>query len=1735
MIAISTVATSAQIPDYSRDTNLLASKYIEPPTLGEGVRIIDFGRAMSYDDGGLIVADINSGFAWIYRQTGPTDYQLEAQLEAPPNISGPTLVKIKGDRVAIARRYGLYIYERQDSGEWTKIFEAELGRTAAFLRPMFFLHNEFYFEHDRFVENADGDWIRRGDNLLPVSDKVWIDGDRALYKDGRFRRRPPGVEINREWTWVEWMRLTEDGVGWIRVEGNDRPPLDELSGFDYRDGIMTWSTEETPPRLFIGDTTTASHSGSVDPQSIEVKKSSPLWGAKAVTAASKNLIAMGFTLNSSLELFGNTGNLAIFVRSEQLREGWRQLPIVYAENSVEKNAFFGASLLIAGNTVLAAAPGLNRVYILDLDDPTILNHKPEITGSTGTEESIPPGAPHEIAITLSDPDGDDIRWNLVGGGSDADHIETLEKTNQSLRLRYTPPASDRERQLRFTVQALDPSGASASTEINLKVGRPAPPNISTTRVKISIDEDAPETVLPLPELNAINPYDDPLIWELNSHSTLGQATLSLEGDIPTVRYRPAPNATGVEQISLVVKNQTTMPVPTTGVFADWGGDDDAALITGKNRIQIIRIGSNSPTILDTDRLLFRVYSAAGDLVYQRPLAHISPDRINTEAILNNLQGSLRSINETRATHNPFLNPDNPWIPETPLHETVIEDLIALAAPDGLITFETSLEIELTLTPHNDTPTLETPIELFGKAAPGSTLSLQPQNWQDLETPSDELITQFQWKISPEPDGTSAVDIPGARGPVLHLENNTAGKYVALEMTATDRVEPGHQGEILTGRAISQFITIDETPTTSDLSESISLGNLFQGRVVDTNHRSGFFLGGPWIGFGASAMNLNDPEAAIPIIRQLEEGFPNRMEINVTDQLGIVYLDEIRSIWGSENRFYEFPDILGEDRALFSQSDHLDDDPVFPAYARPDGSYAWFSRDGLSTAIRDQLGSGTYGGTIRVSRETRETWYFAGKTEPINSNQNQSLTLYSSPKTGFQQAPVEFPTHPGMAWGLSPDSQYLLIQNTKRIREPNNQRREANFLTMLETSSARTLWQLEIDPSRDRVLYRVDEHPVKQNPLAFEIAGATTFVLVRTTSNATYAALEFRSWETGEILKSLVAEEGQFSHGDWYSPENENLFIYPSTVDPSLVVLNLDSGESVTRFQPFRKQRDRLPTTEVSHVNVADDGILLSFWENDGIEDRKMIAYHPDAPGDVEGLVWDDTNQNGKLDLALINSDAPHIIYTLDVSGSTADTFQGTPVGDQNGDGSTNTILDAEIAAFIQFHENLLAFGLGDSAMVSVMVFGEDAATYTPAGIATDGPKMFAANGDDDGDQIPDVIASLRRIRLGSGNIGSGTAFNPPLTLARDVFASAGTQIGQGNIIFLSDGEAGRDFAETVSILRDLEVNLKAIGVGLDSSMSVLREIDPDAPQVSSTDDLIDIFEPTEPFLPGIEIFADLNGNGNLDPGEPATRTTDDNPFSPGNEAGYYHIPNLPAAPTHVRPNSTTWVPTIETELELIPVIRNRHLLAVTSTNSTTPPPNPNPEPEPDPEPEPPTNPTPPTPPVPVVPPAIAVHPGSLAVPFQQGASLFVLASGAEPLTYQWQQDGVNLPGANQSVLILASVNETHQGTYTVVIQNPGGSVTSNPATLTVVGLPEPVELEIDTSSIEVLSFGNKQFFAFNATGDPGQAYQAYIRPDLLSSTWTPIGDPETPNGTELTFFLEMPTGGTGFFKVEPTP
>ena len=94
-------------------------------------------------------------------------------------------------------------------------------------------------------------------------------------------------------------------------------------------------------------------------------------------------------------------------------------------------------------------------------------------------------------------------------------------------------------------------------------------------------------------------------------------------------------------------------------------------------------------------------------------------------------------------------------------------------------------------------------------------------------------------------------------------------------------------------------------------------------------------------------------------------------------------------------------------------------------------------------------------------------------------------------------------------------------------------------------------------------------------------------------------------------------------------------------------------------------------------------------------------------------------------------------------------------------------------------------------------------------------------------------------------------------------------------------------------------------------------------------------------------------------------------------------------------------------------------------------------------------------------PVIGLQPQDLAGAIGAPATFSVTAGGVRPLSFQWQKDGVDLPGQTSRVLTLASAIAEDAGEYTVVVTNSFGAITSSVATLTFGPIPNP-SFEADT-------------------------------------------------------------------------
>lgn len=120
-------------------------------------------------------------------------------------------------------------------------------------------------------------------------------------------------------------------------------------------------------------------------------------------------------------------------------------------------------------------------------------------------------------------------------------------------------------------------------------------------------------------------------------------------------------------------------------------------------------------------------------------------------------------------------------------------------------------------------------------------------------------------------------------------------------------------------------------------------------------------------------------------------------------------------------------------------------------------------------------------------------------------------------------------------------------------------------------------------------------------------------------------------------------------------------------------------------------------------------------------------------------------------------------------------------------------------------------------------------------------------------------------------------------------------------------------------------------------------------------------------------------------------------------------------------------------------------------------------------------------------PVVVEAPLALTVETGGNAWFHVAASGTRPMVYQWQRNGVNISGATYEWLAIGAASAGDAGTYTVVIRNAAGSVTSAGAVLTVQAPVAPT-IALDPQPLSVAE-GETATFSVQATGSAPLAWQ----------------------------------------------
>ena len=145
-------------------------------------------------------------------------------------------------------------------------------------------------------------------------------------------------------------------------------------------------------------------------------------------------------------------------------------------------------------------------------------------------------------------------------------------------------------------------------------------------------------------------------------------------------------------------------------------------------------------------------------------------------------------------------------------------------------------------------------------------------------------------------------------------------------------------------------------------------------------------------------------------------------------------------------------------------------------------------------------------------------------------------------------------------------------------------------------------------------------------------------------------------------------------------------------------------------------------------------------------------------------------------------------------------------------------------------------------------------------------------------------------------------------------------------------------------------------------------------------------------------------------------------------------------------------------------------------------------------------------------PLITSQPASLAVLAGSNASFTVAASGNKPLAYQWYLNATNtLARATNASLTITNAQATNAGSYTVLVTDRWGAVTSSVAVLTVGPVPN-----VPSRVLWLVPAGQKTTVAFS--GMPAQGY----------------GVRRSTNLADWVLLLTTNAPGDGLFRIEDT-
>jgi lysophospholipase L1-like esterase len=163
-----------------------------------------------------------------------------------------------------------------------------------------------------------------------------------------------------------------------------------------------------------------------------------------------------------------------------------------------------------------------------------------------------------------------------------------------------------------------------------------------------------------------------------------------------------------------------------------------------------------------------------------------------------------------------------------------------------------------------------------------------------------------------------------------------------------------------------------------------------------------------------------------------------------------------------------------------------------------------------------------------------------------------------------------------------------------------------------------------------------------------------------------------------------------------------------------------------------------------------------------------------------------------------------------------------------------------------------------------------------------------------------------------------------------------------------------------------------------------------------------------------------------------------------------------------------------------------------------------------------------------IPPRIIRQPQGANLYWSSSITLAAAVAGDVPLSYQWLKDGVAIPGATQSSLVLSNLQLTNSGNYSLVLSNALGSVSSFPAALNV---------RVADVTLARMTVDGRTVTALSVAGVVGQTYGIQFSENLgLPGTWIALTNLTLTGPTNLWYDYFQPAAGSGrYYRVVPGP